>query len=154
MTPDIDQLREDINKAAHAAGTNAFVRDVLKRSHRALGDLRELSAVNESGCDRAMDMLEFSAQTCRKLAAKIECMKVERLKLDKRIRCQRLALRQNWEIIEMRASYKRAWYPSPLLRSMLRRHLNKPAPWWRRMMVRAIYGISANRQCKSAAPQT
>ena len=79
----------------------------------------------------------------------VERLKAERLKLDKRIRCQRLALRQNWEIIEMRASYRRAWYPSPLLRSIINNRRKNP-PWWRRMMVRAIYGISGNRQSKPA----
>ena len=51
----------------------------------------------------------------------IRRLKAERRNLDKRIHNQRVALRENWEIIEMRASYRRAWYPSPLLRRMLLR---------------------------------
>lgn len=31
-----EKLMHDINFAAHAAGTNAFVRDVLQRAHRAI----------------------------------------------------------------------------------------------------------------------
>lgn len=92
---------------------------------------------------------ETGAQYIDRLEATINRMREDRLKLDRRIRNQRLALRLNWEIIEMRASYKRAWYPSPLLKSMLRRP--KSEPWWRRMMVRAIYGISANRQSRPAS---
>lgn len=105
MTPDIDQLREDINKAAHAAGTNAFVRDVLKRSHRVIGDLGQMSAICESGCDRALDMLEVSTATCKALGEEVERLRSERLELDKRIHNQRVALRQNWEIFEMRRNY-------------------------------------------------
>lgn len=55
------------------------------------------------------------------LADKVDRMQAERLKLDRRIHNQRVALRENWEIIEMRASHKRAWLQSPLLLSMLRR---------------------------------
>lgn len=77
MTPDIDQLRDDINRAAHAAGTNAWVRDVLKRSHRAIGDLREMSAICESGCDRALEMLERSTATCRALGEEVERLRAE-----------------------------------------------------------------------------
>lgn len=44
MTPDLDTLLSDINKAAHAAGTNAWVQDVLQRSHRAIRDMRMLKA--------------------------------------------------------------------------------------------------------------
>lgn len=51
--------------------------------------------------------------------AEIKRLKTERLKLDRRIHNQRIALRKNWEIIEMRAQYKRAWYPSKLLISIL-----------------------------------
>lgn len=78
---------------------------------------------------------------------KVERLKAERLKLDSRIRNQRLALRQNWQIIEMRAQYRRAWYPSPLLRSILNNRRKNP-PWWRRLMTRAIFGTSANEQLR------
>lgn len=36
ISPETETLLDDINKAAHAAGTNAWVRDVLKRAHRAV----------------------------------------------------------------------------------------------------------------------
>lgn len=88
---------------------------------------------------------ETGVQYIARLEATINLMMDERLKLDRRIRMQRLALRLNWEIIEMRASYKRAWYPSPLLRSMILNRRKQP-PWWRRMMTRAIYGMPANQQ--------
>lgn len=115
MTPDIDQLREDINKAAHAAGTNAFVRDVLKRSHRAIGDLGEMSAICESGCDRALDMLEVSTAACKALGEEVERLRAERLKLDKRIHNQRVALRDTWETVEMR----RKWLGSDTARKRI-----------------------------------
>lgn len=38
-------------------------------------------------------------------AAEIERLRAERLKLDRRIHNQRIALRQNWEIFEMRRNY-------------------------------------------------
>lgn len=85
------------------------------------------------------------------LLAENDRLKAERLKLDRRIHNQRRALRENWEIIEMRASYKRAWYPSPLLKSMLNRHINRPPPWWRRVMTRALHGVSANKQFRNAS---
>ncbi len=50
----------------------------------------------------------------------IERLKTERLKLDRRIHNQRVALRKNWEIMEMRSG-KRAWYPSKLLKALLNR---------------------------------
>lgn len=83
------------------------------------------------------------------LLEEVRRLKAERLKLDRRIRNQRLSLRLNWEIIEMRASYRRAWYPSPLLRSMILNRRKNP-PWWRRMMTRALEGISANAQFRRA----
>jgi len=70
----------------------------------------------------------------KEAADEIERLRTERLKLDRRIHNQRRALRENWEIIEMRAQYKRAWYPSKLLTSMLRKHCSRPAPWWRRIL--------------------
>jgi predicted transcriptional regulator of viral defense system len=54
-------------------------------------------------------------------AAEIEKLRAEQLKLAQRIHNQRVALRRNWEIIESRASHRRAWVRSPLLASMLRR---------------------------------
>jgi hypothetical protein len=36
-------------------------------------------------------------------------------------------LQENWQIIEKRASHRRAWVRSPLLMSMLRRPRK---PWW------------------------
>lgn len=50
---------------------------------------------------------ETPTQYVARLEAKIEAMKAERLKLDRRIRNQRKAWRSTWEILEMRAGYKR-----------------------------------------------
>jgi gluconate kinase len=52
-------------------------------------------------------------------ALRLAKLQEDRQKLDQRIHNQRVALRENWEIIETRASYRRAWYPSKLLRSLL-----------------------------------
>lgn len=112
MTPDLDGLLSDIKSARQQRGMNAWWQDVLQRAHRAIGDLREISAVNKSGCDRALDMLEVSAATCKALATEVERLKAERLKLDKRIHNQRVALRQTWEIVEMR----RKWLGSDIAR--------------------------------------
>jgi len=60
---------------------------------------------------------------------RLEKMAEERLRLDRRIRQQRHALRDNWQIIEMRASHQRAWLRSPLLASMLKRPRRRS--WWR-----------------------
>jgi hypothetical protein len=69
---------------------------------------------------------------CLDAADELERMRNERLKLSHRIHQQRVALRENWEIIEMRAQYNRAWYPSALLKSILN---NRPRrPWWRRLL--------------------
>ena len=40
-------------------------------------------------------------------------------RLEYKIHRQRQQLRANWEIIEMRAQYKRCWYPSKLLSQVL-----------------------------------
>lgn len=45
-------------------------------------------------------------------------------KLERRIHNQRASCRINWEIVEMREQYKRAWRPSKLLRSILMNRLN------------------------------
>lgn len=66
------------------------------------------------------------------LADKVDRMQAERLKLDRRIHNQRVALRSNWEIIEARAAYKKAWYRSPLLTAILLR--NRKQPWWQRYL--------------------
>lgn len=50
----------------------------------------------------------------------IERQRGEIKRLQRRIHNQRVCLRSNWEIIEMRAEHKRAWYPSKLLSSLLR----------------------------------
>jgi hypothetical protein len=76
--------------------------------------------VDEETCVRS-DPMALAGDRLRAAASVIEAMKVERLALDKRIHNQRVALRSNWEIIEMRAEYKRAWYPSKLLLGLLRR---------------------------------
>jgi hypothetical protein len=58
--------------------------------------------------------------------ARIYCM-------ERRIRNQRAALKDNWQIIEMRARHRRAWLQSPLLKAMLKRGTKKPASWWARL---------------------
>lgn len=72
MTPNIDELLSDIKQARQQRGMNAWWQDVLQRAHRAIGDLRELSDVNVSGCDRALTMLEISAATCDQLTSEVE----------------------------------------------------------------------------------
>jgi len=69
---------------------------------------------------------------CIDAADEMERMREELFNLSNRIRNQRAALRENWQIIEMRAQYRRAWYPSPLLTSLLKRPMPR-APWWRRL---------------------
>lgn len=56
---------------------------------------------------------------CADAADELERLRAERLKLDQRIHNQRVALRENWDIVEMRAQYRRCWYPSKLLYSIL-----------------------------------
>lgn len=46
--PTHGKLLADINKAAHAAGTNAWVRDVLQRAHRAIRQNAPLAAPAQS----------------------------------------------------------------------------------------------------------
>src|SRR5215813_12225768 len=55
---------------------------------------------------------------------KLEQAHNDRLRLQWKVHCQRRALREHWEIVEMRAQYKRCWYPSKLLSSILRNRLN------------------------------
>jgi hypothetical protein len=54
-------------------------------------------------------------------ADEIERLRAQEYKLARRIHQQRVALRENWQIVEMRAAHQRAWLRSPLLASMLRR---------------------------------
>jgi hypothetical protein len=61
---------------------------------------------------------------------RLEKMAEDRLRLDRRIRQQRYALRENWMIVERRTAHHRAWVRSPLLISMLR---NRRPPWWWRL---------------------
>lgn len=70
---------------------------------------------------------ETGCEYIDRLEATIYKMHAERLKLDKRIHNQRVQLQENWQIIEKRASHRRAWVRSPLLMSMLRRPRK---PWW------------------------
>lgn len=56
---------------------------------------------------------------CADAADEIEWLHEHIKKLERRIHNQRLSLQKNWEIIEMRAQYRRAWYPSKLLMSIL-----------------------------------
>lgn len=68
---------------------------------------------------------------CLDAANELERMRDERLKLQHRIHQQRVALRENWMIVEKRASHRRAWVRSPLLMSMLRK--GKLRPWYERV---------------------
>lgn len=122
MTPELDELLADINKARHQAGINAWWQDVFKRAYRAIGDLREMSAINESGCDRAMDMMEAATAVCKAQTVEIERLRAERLKLDKRIHNQRMALRETWEIVEMRRNYMGSPASRAAFASLLKRH--------------------------------
>lgn len=63
-------------------------------------------------------------EVMRCAADRLEKLARERLQLDQRIHKQRVMLRENWQIIEMRAQYKRAWYPSKLLSAILRNRLS------------------------------
>ena len=60
-------------------------------------------------------------EVMRCAAAKLQELSAYRLKLERRIHNQRVALRENWQTTEMRASWKRAWYPSKLLTAILHR---------------------------------
>lgn len=70
--------------------------------------------------DDEPDVIRLHREKCdmfeRALAAEaeVERLKTERLKLDKRIHNQRVALRQTWEIVEMR----RKWLGSDTARRM------------------------------------
>lgn len=55
--------------------------------------------------------------------------------LERRIHNQRVQLHDTWEIMEDRASQRRAWWPHPLLRAILQRR-KPPPPWWRRLALR------------------
>ena len=88
---------------------------------------------------------------CLDAARELEVMREERLKLQKRIHQQRIALRSNWQIIESRASHKKAWYPSPLLIAILKKSSQKPLPRWQRYLghILSFLNILAN-----PSPQT
>lgn len=67
---------------------------------------------------------EWERRTCELLviaADEIDRLNEKRLEQDRKIHNQRVALRSNWEIIEMRAQYAKAWYPSKLLTALLKR---------------------------------
>lgn len=67
--------------------------------------------------DTATDTVEWTVTACKLMrvaAEEIEQMHAERLKLDRRIRNQRLALRENWQIVEDR----RNWLGSSTSRRM------------------------------------
>lgn len=68
---------------------------------------------------------------CQDAADELERLRDERLKLSHRIHQQRVALRENWMIVESRLAYRRAWVRSPLLTQMLKRPRRQP--WWRRL---------------------
>jgi hypothetical protein len=64
---------------------------------------------------------DFVNQDLRASADKIERMMAERLCLDRRIHNQRLANRQNWEIVEMR----RKWLGSDAARKSVVRYIKR-----------------------------
>lgn len=87
--------------------------DILEKIDQAIAWEGELSAP-----------AEHAVAVLKEARAKIERMHADRLMVDRRIHNQRAMLQAHWEIIEMRAQYKRAWYPSKLLSSILRNRLN------------------------------
>jgi len=62
----------------------------------------------------------------REAICEIDRLQEEVLKLQGRVHNQRVMLRSNWEIIEMRAQYAKAWYPSRLLTALLKRGQKSP----------------------------
>lgn len=56
------------------------------------------------------------------LRAEIVRLKAERLKLDRRIHNQRVALRENWEIVEMRRNYMGSPASRAAYARLLKRH--------------------------------
>lgn len=56
------------------------------------------------------------------LADKVDRMQAERLKLDRRIHNQRMSLRQNWEIVEMRRNYMGSPASRAAYARLLKRH--------------------------------
>lgn len=67
-------------------------------------------------------------------ADEIERLRAQEYKLARRIHQQRVALRENWMIVEQRTAHRRAWVRSPLLASMLRK--GKLRPWYERVAAR------------------
>jgi hypothetical protein len=65
--PTHGNLLADINKAAHAAGTNAWVRDVLKRAHRAIRQNAPLAAPVQS----AWQPIETAPMPVKRLLARV-----------------------------------------------------------------------------------
>jgi hypothetical protein len=93
-----------------------FGPNVVQRQGETITALRsELAAVKDillnPNPDDEPDVIRLHREKCdmfdRALAAESEVarLKAERLKLDKRIHCQRKALRENWEIVEMRRKW-------------------------------------------------
>lgn len=85
---------------------------------------------NQVGTDTIMiGAPPCGCQGCRasRLALELEEKQALILRLERRIHNQRANCRMNWEIIEQRAQYKKAWYPSPLLREMLKRSVLRKA---------------------------
>jgi hypothetical protein len=68
---------------------------------------------------------------CLEAATEIERLRTQEYRMAARIHQQRVALRENWMIVEQRAAHRRAWVRSPLLMSMLRR--GKMKPWYERV---------------------
>lgn len=68
---------------------------------------------------------------CQDAANVIERLREQEYRMAARIHQQRVQLRDNWQTIEMRAQYKRAWYPSPLLKSILGNRRRRPSLWRR-----------------------
>lgn len=58
----------------------------------------------------------------KKLQAENERLRTERLKLDRRIHNQRIALRQNWEIVEQRQKWLGSDTARRMYCALLRRH--------------------------------
>lgn len=90
----------------------------------------EVPTLDDFGFNSHELLVEVGKETMAKLIAAektIAKLREERLKLDRRIHNQRVALRQNWMIIETRAQYAKAWYRSPLMMRLLQRAVRSDA---------------------------
>jgi hypothetical protein len=83
-----------------------------------MSDLQErLTKVESSDCGQGGFTTNWyrnpdgpeAAERISQLEAEVGRLKAERLKLDRRIHNQRVALQENWEIVEKRAGWLKGW---------------------------------------------